>query len=200
MDNPQQPMSHKEAKASVKAQKAYAKATRPWYMKKRFWALGIVAVLIIGSALANMGNSSAPAASSATTAAPSSDAAATPTVAPAQTSAAAPAPATPDLTAQQRNAVRAAENYLSFKGFSRKGLINQLSSDAGDGFPVADATIAVDSLDVDWNAQAVRAAEAYLDFKGFSCSGLKEQLSSDAGDGFTAKQAAYGAEQAGACD
>lgn len=104
-----------------------------------------------------------------------------------------------DLTGPQRNAVRSAENYLSFKGFSRDGLIDQLSSSYGDGYDRADATIAVDSLSVDWNEQAVRAAELYLQLMGFSCTGLIEQLSSDAGDKFTQSEAAYGAQQAGAC-
>lgn len=103
------------------------------------------------------------------------------------------------LTRAQKNAVRSAKNYLSFKGFSRDGLIEQLSSSAGDGYAFEDATIAVDSLDVDWNNQAVKAAKGYLDFQGFSCQGLIEQLSSSAGDKFTESEATYGAEQAGAC-
>ncbi len=78
------------------------------------------------------------------------------------------------LTRPQLNAVRSAENYLSFTGFSRDGLIQQLSSSAGDGYDVADATVAVDSLNVDWNEQAVRSAKQYLDLTGFSCSGLVE--------------------------
>ncbi|MCB1331545.1 MAG: Ltp family lipoprotein [Maritimibacter sp.] len=103
------------------------------------------------------------------------------------------------LTGPQKNAVRSAEAYLTMQGFSRSGLIEQLSSPYGEGYEVADATRAVDSLTVDWNAQAVRAAEAYLVMMGFSCTGLIEQLSSDFGEGFTAEQARYGAEQAGAC-
>lgn len=106
---------------------------------------------------------------------------------------------TPSLTGPQSNAVRSAKNYLSFSGFSRDGLIAQLSSDAGDGYSVADATVAVDSLDVDWNEQAVRSAKNYLSFSGFSCNGLIEQLSSRAGDKYTVSQAKYGAQQAGAC-
>ena len=50
------------------------------------------------------------------------------------------------LTGPQKNAVRSAKQYLSFKGFSRSGLIQQLSSDYGDGYNVDDATVAVDSL------------------------------------------------------
>lgn len=104
-----------------------------------------------------------------------------------------------NLTAPQRNALRSAQSYLEMKGFSRQGLIEQLSSSAGDGYDRADATAAVDTLAVDWNEQAARSARDYLDMMGFSCNGLIDQLSSDAGDGFTVQEATYGARQAGAC-
>ena len=84
-------------------------------------------------------------------------------------------------------------------GFSRNGLIDQLSSDAGEGYSVADATAAVDSLGVDWNENAARSAKEYLDMTGFSCKGLIEQLSSSAGSQYTVEQATYGARAAGAC-
>lgn len=103
------------------------------------------------------------------------------------------------LTSIQKNAVRSAKSYLSMSSFSRKGLIRQLSSDAGDGYPVADATIAVDSLDVDWNENAVHSAKQYLEMSGFSCKGLIQQLSSTSGENYTVSQATYGAHQAGAC-
>jgi hypothetical protein len=103
------------------------------------------------------------------------------------------------LTGPQRNAVRSAESYLDMAGFSRQGLIAQLSSSYGDGYDVADATIAVDSLSVDWNVQAERSATQYLEMMGFSCRGLIEQLSSDAGDKYSVSEATYGAQQAGAC-
>ena len=103
------------------------------------------------------------------------------------------------LFGSKANAARSAQQYLDMTGFSRRGLIEQLSSDAGNGYSVADATAAVDSLMVDWNQQAARSAKQYLDMTGFSCSGLIEQLSSDAGSKYTKDQARYGAEQAGAC-
>ena len=115
------------------------------------------------------------------------------------TSTAVPAWAADGMTGPQKNATRSAKQYLSISGFSRAGLINQLSSDAGDGYDEADATVAVDSLDVDWNEQAARSAAQYLDISGFSCDGLIEQLSSDAGDGYTEDEASYGAQKAGAC-
>jgi len=104
-----------------------------------------------------------------------------------------------DLTGPQTNAVRSAKQYLSMTGFSRNGLIQQLSSDAGDGYEISDATVAVDSLNIDWNQEAVKSAKQYLSMMGFSCKGLIQQLSSSAGDKYTVDQATYGAKQAGGC-
>jgi hypothetical protein len=84
-------------------------------------------------------------------------------------------------------------------GFSRQGLIDQLSSEYGEKFSVADATAAVDNLNVDWKAQAARSAAAYLEMSGFSCQGLIDQLSSPSGEQFTVEQATYGAGRAGIC-
>jgi hypothetical protein len=106
----------------------------------------------------------------------------------ATTTPAVPATTAPDpnsnLTPSHRNAVRSAQSYLDLKGFSRQGLIDQLSSEYGDQYPVEDATIAVDSLGADWTAQAGRSAQSYLDLKGFSRQGLIDQLSSAYGDQF----------------
>jgi len=103
-----------------------------------------------------------------------------------------------DLTGPQENAVRSAKQYLRTEGFSRRGLIQQLSSSAS-GYSVADATVAVDSLHIDWDKEAVRSAKQYLSIEGFSCRGLIHQLSSSAGSGYTVNQATYGAQQSGAC-
>lgn len=121
------------------------------------------------------------------------------TTAPVATKAAvtqAPKPAAPAETSGQRNAKRAAKNYLSLTPFSRKGLIQQLSSSAGDGYSVAEATYAVDALHENWRAQAVLAAKKYLSLTPFSRSGLIEQLESSAGDKYTHAEAAYGADKA----
>ena len=103
------------------------------------------------------------------------------------------------LTGPQKNAIRSAQQYISLQGFSRNGLIQQLSSNYGDGYNVSDATVAVDSMNIDWNNQAVKSAKQYLSMQGFSCNGLIKQLSSSAGDKYTQSQATYGAKQAGAC-
>lgn len=82
-------------------------------------------------------------------------------------------------------------------GFSRAGLIQQLSSKAGEGFEMADAVFAVGHIEVDWNKEAVESAKAYLQMGGFSRASLTEQLSSTAGEQFTLAQATYAANQVG---
>lgn len=114
-----------------------------------------------------------------------------PSTAPSTT--AAPTTTLPPEPPEVTNARRSALQYLEFSGFSRQGLIDQLSSEYGDQYPVDAATAAVDSLNVDWNAEAVEAAEAYLEFQGFSHAGLVDQLSSEYGDQFTPEQAEHGA-------
>lgn len=105
----------------------------------------------------------------------------------------------PVLSGPQKNAVRAAQSYLSISGFSRLGLIQQLSSSVGNGFDVKDATAAVDSMNIDWKEQAVKSAKQYMQLMGFSCQGLIQQLSSSAGNKYTVEEARFGAKEAGAC-
>ena len=104
------------------------------------------------------------------------------------------------MTAGQKNAYKAAKNYLEFMSFSKDGLINQLSSEYGDGYSVEDAEFAVNYLEengeVDWNEQAYKAAKNYLNTMSFSLDNLINQLESDAGDKYTHEQAVYGAEKA----
>ncbi|MGB3476027.1 MAG: Ltp family lipoprotein [Mycobacterium sp.] len=88
----------------------------------------------------------------------------------------------------EQNAVRSANDYLSMSSFSRQGLIDQLV--VGEGYSTEDATLAVNSLTVDWNQQAVKAARDYLSMSPFSRQGLVEQLV--VGDGYTQSQAEYG--------
>jgi hypothetical protein len=123
-------------------------------------------------------------------------------------SASSPAPAAPATsapaapagpTASQQQALDSAQSYLSDgTGFSRAGLIGQLSSPYGEKFSVADATWAVDHSGADWDAQAVLSAKSYMsDGSGFSRAGLIDQLTSQYGEKFTLAQATYAANQVG---
>jgi hypothetical protein len=97
----------------------------------------------------------------------------------------------PEETVAQRNAVRAAENYLNYTAFSRDGLIQQLEF---EGYETADAEYAVDAIEADWMEQAAKKAEDYLNYTSFSRSGLIEQLEFE---GFTREQAEHGADAVG---
>lgn len=106
-------------------------------------------------------------------------------------------PAEPKVPLEELQAIGSAQEYLDYSGYSRLGLINQLSN--GEGFPADTAEKAVDSLSVDWNAEAAESAQEYLDYSTFSCDGLVEQLSSEYGDQFTPEQALHGATAVGLC-
>jgi hypothetical protein len=129
--------------------------------------------------------------------APATTAPATTQAPKATTKTTAPKATRPAMTESQKQAIGSAESYLAFTAFSRKGLIHQLSSKAGEGFSLADATYAVDHIKVNWNEQAAKAAKSYLEMTHFSRQGLIHQLESDAGDGFTHAQAVYGVTKAG---
>ena len=105
----------------------------------------------------------------------------------------------PDMTIAQENAYESAKNYVDTLAFSKKGLIQQLTSDYGEGYEKKDARFAVRLLqkrgEVNWKEEAVEAAQSYLDTQSFSKQGLFEQLTSEYGDQFTEKQAQYAVDK-----
>ena len=179
----------KLAKAEAAAARAKARALRPWYQKKRFIIPGALVVII---AFSSAGQSRSPDTSiSVTDYVPSTE---TETAGPATET------ATP-LTLGQQNAIESAQSYLDFSDFSRNGLLDQLTSEYGEGFSKAEAKFAIAYLEknlmVDWNAEAVEAAKSYLEFSSFSKSGLFEQLTSKYGGQFTPKQANHALKAVG---
>lgn len=106
-----------------------------------------------------------------------------------------------DMSMSQKNAVKAAEDYLRLTSFSHKGLVDQLSSEYADKYSKEDAEFAVSYLEdhgmVDWNEQAVKAAREYLALTTFSREGLIDQLTSEYGSQFTREQAEYAVGQVG---
>lgn len=108
---------------------------------------------------------------------------------------------TANMDVATKNAYRSAQSYLRMQGFSKQGLIDQLSSEYADGYTVEQATAAVQALEdageVDWNEQAVRSGQSYLNMMGFSRQGLIDQLSSEYADKYTVEQATYAADQLG---
>jgi hypothetical protein len=99
----------------------------------------------------------------------------------------------PTETADQINAKLKASSYLKILAFSRSGLIKQV---AFSGFSSQDSTYAVDSLNVDWNAQALKSAKNYMALPGLSLTHA-ELLSQLLYEGFTQDQATFGASGLG---
>jgi len=97
------------------------------------------------------------------------------------------------MTSAQQQVVDSAESYLGEgQGFSQQGLMNQLTSSSGEGFPESDAEFAISYLHPDWDQQAVDSATGYLsEGQGFSEQGLLQQLTTSAGEGFTEAQGEY---------
>jgi len=171
--------------------------------------IGLAVIIGIAGAFGSHSGSNTPAASTAansfipvnistavptgTVSAPAAPASSVP-AAPASSVPAAPAssaPASPSMTTAQQQAVDAAEGYLSLgQGFSEQGLLQQLTSSAGNGFSNSDAEFAINYLHPNWDQQAYDAAKSYLSLgQGFSEQGLLQQLTSSAGGGFTQAQA-----------
>lgn len=103
----------------------------------------------------------------------------------------------PQLTVSQENALESAESYLETGAFSKKGLLGQLTSEYGEGFPKKDAFFAVNHVKVDWKAEAVESAKSYLDTGSFSRQGLIDQLTSEYGEQFTMQEAVYAVNKVG---
>lgn len=93
-------------------------------------------------------------------------------------------------TLGQKNALRAAKNYLSIMPFSKKGLIKQLKF---EGYSEKEANYAAKHSSANWKKQAVKAAINYLNIMPFSKKDLIKQLEFD---GYTKSEAKYGANKA----
>lgn len=99
------------------------------------------------------------------------------------------------VTRAQKEALESAESYLDSGHFSKKGLLDQLTSKYGEDFDKADAQWALAHVDADYKAEAVEAAESYLESGHFSKRELRSQLTSEYGEGFTKAEADYAVAQ-----
>jgi hypothetical protein len=157
-----------------------------------FIAAGSITIIAVAASWSN--KPIAPAADSTTAASTPASATAAPSSAAASSAPSTPtAPSSPSMTGAQQQAVDAAQSYLGEgRGFSKQGLLGQLTSSAGNGFSKSDAKFAINYLNPNWGQQAVDAANGYLsEGQGFSKQGLLRQLTSSSGDGFSEAQAEY---------
>lgn len=92
---------------------------------------------------------------------------------------------------EELEALNSAQDYLEMSSFSKQGLYDQLSSDAGEKFSASAAQYAVDHVKVNWNSQALKAAKYYQKEEHMSSAEILDQLTSSAGEGYTQDQAQY---------
>jgi hypothetical protein len=165
---------------------------------RREWmlALGLTLILAGLAAAVLTGCSTQPSHPSAAASTPAAVATAT-AAPPAPPSSPAPPPA-PVFTAAQQQVLDSAQGYLTDgQGFSKAGLMKQLTSSFGEGFSRKLAKFALANLAVNWNHQAVLSARGYVQSgQGFSYTGLVQQLESPYGEQFTPGQAQHGASVA----
>lgn len=102
-----------------------------------------------------------------------------------------PAPEVQDVPREHQSALRKAETYSEMMHMSKAGILDQLTSDYGEGFSPEAARYAVDNVDADWNNNALEKARTYQDTMSMSPSAIHEQLVSGYGEKFTVEEADY---------
>lgn len=93
-----------------------------------------------------------------------------------------------DVSAEFKEALGRAIDYINSQAFSRDGLVHQLEY---SGYSNNVACYAADNCGVDWFEQAAKKAKEYLALQAFSYGGLIHQLEYSQ---FTHEQAVYGAD------
>jgi hypothetical protein len=185
-ENSMVPNGPRDGKAQAAADKAYRKASRPWFKKKRFLLPLIIVGIMIISSIANAGKDEPSA-----VVAPTADASAAASAAAAPTQAAPAAPAAPAVPTEYKSALKKAESYSKTMHMSKAGIYNQLTSEHGEKFSPEAAQYAVDNLVADYKANALAKAKSYQTTMSMSPEGIRQQLTSEFGEKFTPEEADY---------
>ncbi|KRM31982.1 prophage superinfection immunity protein [Ligilactobacillus acidipiscis DSM 15836] len=96
-----------------------------------------------------------------------------------------------NVPAEYRAAQRKGQTYADTMNMSKAGIYDQLTSDAGEGFPQKAAQYAVDHIKVNYNKNALEKAKDYREEQDMSNDSIHEQLTSEAGEQFTSQEADY---------
>ena len=97
----------------------------------------------------------------------------------------------PSVPKEYESALKKAESYSETMYMSKKGIYNQLTSEAGEKFSKEAAQYAVDNLKADYKKNALEKAKSYQDTMNMSPAAIKDQLTSSAGEQFTEEEAQY---------
>lgn len=101
-----------------------------------------------------------------------------------------------ELTPTQQQAADEAADYVEFIPSSRARLIEVLTLDGTYTEP--DATVAVDSLNIDFNEQALLESQTLIEYGTYARQSLIASLSWEYGGAFTLEEATYAADNVGA--
>lgn len=104
------------------------------------------------------------------------------------------APIEKSVPTEYISALAKAEMYSSTMNMSKKGLYEQLTSDAGEQFSAEAAQYAIDNVNADYKNNALKKAEMYQETMHMSPASIRDQLVSDAGEKFTKEEAEYALE------
>jgi hypothetical protein len=96
-----------------------------------------------------------------------------------------------NIPKEYQSALKKADTYANKMNLSKKGLYEQLTSDAGEKFPKEAAQYAVDNVKADWKKNALAKAKSYQNKMSMSKSAIHDQLVSEAGEKFTEEEAQY---------
>lgn len=152
---------------------------KPFYKRVWFWILAIIVIFIIigGSSNSKDTKSSENSASSSKTNKQTKESSST--------------ESKPKVSAEYTAALNKANTYASVMSMSKAAIYQQLTSDAGEKFPVDAAQYAIDNVKADYNKNALTKAKTYQKQMSMSTDAIKEQLTSDSGEKFTPEEADY---------
>jgi RNA polymerase subunit RPABC4/transcription elongation factor Spt4 len=98
------------------------------------------------------------------------------------------------VPAEYTSALKKAEIYSDTMYMSKSGIYNQLTSEHGEKFSEEAAQYAIDNINADWNKNALEKAKVYQDEMSMSPAAIEDQLKSEHGENFTADEASYAVE------
>ncbi len=96
-----------------------------------------------------------------------------------------------NIPKEYQSALKKADSYANIMNFSKKGLYQQLTSDAGEKFTEEAAQYAIENVKTDWKKNALAKAKIYQNEMSMSKGAIHDQLVSDAGEKFTEEEAQY---------
>lgn len=97
----------------------------------------------------------------------------------------------PQVTKEQKSALRKAETYSTMMHMSKQGIYDQITSQYGEKFSPEAAQYAIENLQADYYSNALEKAKSYQDRMAMSPDAIYDQLVSEYGEQFTPEEAQY---------